>query len=432
MMRYTKELLCAATLMLFVGCGESVRDGGLHTGKYYPSDNSAQGRFIDAGVEGLSYERVTGSTKITQKGGTFSYYFGEELTFKVGNLVLGKMFGSSTITPKELVSYKNLELDTSINSPEVNNRVRLLMSLDSDNNPDNGITISAAMQNAALAWDTPDFNLSESAFTTALQSATKGDITTVVSKAVAKTHFEKSLRCVYSGAYRGSWVLPSGNREGFVGVMIQSNGTIVALGDGQDLNKSDNNPNPNDVIYATGTHDMDTGLYSFSQTYHFDVNLGRIVSSNITDINGTGISQGYNSVKGSFIQDGVAGIYTAQRVGEGKNVADRYTGFGYLNDDGDADNTATDAILGLFTFDISRDGSVVGLIHDARTNEEPALSGTVDYTTGSVHLNLDSGLGHYIEGTLAFDGTLALTWYDANGIKLGYLRGNGCQLQQHD
>ena len=71
------------------------------------------------------------------------------------------------------------------------------------------------------------------------------------------------------------------------------------------------------------------------------------------------------------------------------------------------------------------------MIHDARTNEEPALIGKINFDDGKIHMDLESGLGHYIEGTLAFDGNLSLVWKDANGVKLGYLRGNGCQLQPH-
>jgi len=415
-------------LFLFSGCGESVNNG-THTVKYYTSSSPKTGHFIDSGVDGLEYERYNHATYTTEAGGSFRYNYGEILTFKIGGLVLGKTVGLSTVTPKDIVSYANQELNTSIYAPEVNNRVRLLMSLDEDGNAANGIQISVTTRTQAASWSTPDFNLSESAFTTALHSATNNQITTVVSKSAAETHFASSLRCVYSGAFRGSWILPNQAKDGFVGVMIQSDGNIMALGDGQDI---DGDGVFNEVIYSTGKHNMDTGVYDFNATYNFDVNAGRIVGTNITDINGTGTSQGYNRVRGSFTQDGQTGNYTASRVGSGINTSFRYTGFGYSNSTTAADTPSSDPLLGLFTFDIDRDGKIVGMIHDARTNDEPELSGNIDYNTGLVSIDLKSGLGHTLQGSITFNGLVHLTWYDANHQKLGYIDGIGCQLQTHN
>jgi hypothetical protein len=223
--------------------------------------------------------------------------------------------------------------------------------------------------------------------------------------------------------------LPNQAKEGFVGVMIQSDGNIMALGDGQD---TDGDGVYNDVIYSTGIHNMDTGSYDFNATYNFDVDAGRIIGTNRTDINGTGSSLGYNRVSGSFIQDGQRGNYTASRVGSGINTSYRYTGFGYANATTSQDNPSRDPLLGLFSFDIDRDGKIVGMIHDARTNDEPELLGTLNYNSGVVTIALESGLGHTLEGVISFNGSLHLTWYDANHQKLGYIDGIGCQLQSHN
>ena len=437
------SLLTATALLFstfFVGCGDNFNSDNFAT-KVYPTYPSTTGRFIDAGVEGLNYtiaideSLITPDTAMntTEAGGNFEYLYGEILLFKIGNLTLGKAVALSTITPKDIVSYENLELNTSIYAPEVNNRVRLLISLDTDNDPDNGITISPTMQEQAKSWDTHiDYSLSESAFTTALNAVTKGDIATVATKAEAEAHFAKSLRCVYSGAYRGSWLI-EGKKEGFVGVMIQADGVIVALGDGQDIN---NDGNYSEVIYSKGIHNMDTGYYNFDSTYHFDTEAGRIVSSDLTDINGSGSSQGYNTVNGLFVQvvDGntFEGSYTASRVGEGSDTSYRYTGYGYQNAQGIDAADVNDSILGLFSFDVRNDGNVTGLIHDARTNAEPSLTGNINFQTGEVKLDLNSGLGHTVSGNINFEtnsSNVLLNWYDANGVILGYIQGIGCQLQ---
>ena len=418
------------SLFIFLtGCGSEVQDLSLDTTPITGSPDT--GIFVNS-VEGLEYTRTLAPVvQTTNNASAYSYRAGELINFHIGNLQIGEAIGLSIITPKDIVSYKNLDLNTSIYSSEVNNRVRLLMALDSDGIYSNGIQISQSRREEAQNWSSPDYALNEADFINSVTAATAGDVTLSVTKEEAEIHFAEALRCVYSGAYKGSWIMPSGAKEGFVGVMIQSSGHIVALGDGQDVN---NDGDFSDVIYSTGDHNMDTGSYDFNATYHFDADQGRIVSSNLTNIEGKGTSLGYNKVSGSFIQDGNNGAYTASRVGEGSDTSYRYTGFGYLNQSTNSDDTSSDPILGLFTFDISADGNITGLIHDARTNEEPTLTGTVNFTTGDINMDLNSGEGHTVSGNIDFVNNSAkvyLQWYDANLSKLGYIDGVGCQLQPH-
>jgi len=423
-----------SSLLLLSGCGSEVENLG---GNMQPITGAPdKGTFVSS-VDGLEYTRTLApAVQTTDKSSAYSYRTGEVIKFHIGKLEIGESVGISVLTPKDIVSYQNLDLNTSIYSSEVNNRVRLLMALDSNATLSNGIQISQATRDAAQLWSTPDYAANEADFKTSVEANT--NIILNVTAAQAQTHFTEALRCVYSGAYRGSWLLPSGEKEGFVGVMIQSNGAIVALGDGQNIDNNDSNGDGNyndDVIYATGTHEMDTGYYDFNQTYHFDPIAGRIVDSNITNIEGTGSSQGYNRVSGVFVQDGQNGAYTASRVGAGENPSYRYTGFGRGNPGGIAAADGSDSILGLFTIDINPDGNVTGLIHDARSNEEPTLSGNVDFATGNIELDLNSGLGHTLSGNINFDtnsSNLLIDWNDANGTILGYIQGVGCQLQPHN
>ena len=424
--------------LFFTACGDNF-DNTSYATKVHPSYPIQYGHFIDAGVSGLEYTNSTTTPRITEDGGKYRFTYGDVLTFKVGGLLLGESVGLATITPKEIVSWQNLELNTSIYAPEVNNRVRLLLSLDSDANPANGIDINATTRASAQNWTTPLYDGTEAEFNDAIDIATKGDLNvSSISASDASTHFESSLRCVYSGAYSGNWIFPDETRAGFVGVMIQSDGTIITLGDGQDL---DGDGNYTEYLFARGTHYMDDGYYDFNETGEFNATSGSIVPSSKI-VKGDGESESYNRVVGSFEQKNPdtnqteTGSYEATRVGSGSNVSYRYTGYGF-GLDGDS-NSSNDPILGLFTFDISRDGSVVGLIHDARNNLEPPLKGQVIFhsdNNASIDMNLtypNNGGNYSISGTLAQDGTVNLDWKDDSNTTLGYIGGVGCQLQTHD
>ena len=434
-----KTLLSSLLATFIVGCGDTINTKTYAT-KVHPTYPSVSGNFIDSGVKGLNYTvdmnasaDATRWENFTEDGGVFNYFYGDRILFKVGQLEIGTALGLSVVTPKDIVSYKNLELNTSIYAPEVNNRVRLLMSLDEDSTPANGISISKETRIQAKEWTTPEYNLNENDFTTALNKATNNQLTKIFTKEEAEIHFASSLRCVYSGAYSGKWDLPDGSKDGFVGVMIQSNGTIIALGDGQ-------GPNRDEYLYARGEHDMDNGIYTFSETGQFDPEFGTIVPTPQNKVEGDGESSGYDRVEGSFTQYNPAtdqnetGTYYASRVGQSTNPAYRYTGFGYANSESGIRDPEQN-ILGLFTFDINSGGKIVGLIHDARTNEEPALLGTMDLETFDVEMLLTypDQTTYTIKGTLSQETNFVdLDWFDKDGNNLGYLNGIGCQLQPYN
>lgn len=429
-LKYLNIVLAITLLISLTGCGDNTIENSKK--KHFINSGTPgnyDGVFVDSGVEGLTYTRIGRKPQLTVNGGLFTYQFGETISFSVGNIELGTAIALSTITVQDIVSFSNQELNTSIFAPEVNNRVRFLMTLDADNNPSNGITINSTMRDNAENWDSLNFNQSESNFTTSF-SAISGIIeSSIATKNDAETHFSETLRCVYSGAYSGSWIMPSGKKDGFVGVMIQKDGSIVALGDGQDR---DNTGAP-DVIYAKGRHDMDNGTYNFNDTLHFDPSTGGVVGGSLTDINGSGGSQGYNRVSGVFVQNGQNGAYSATRVGQGTKTAYRYTGYGFgLDSDS---NISNNPMLGLFTFDVSTDGNITGMIHDARTNIEPVLTGTAEFVDGNVSIELYFGSEkHTIKGQISFDSnnSINLDWKDSSGTALGYISGIGCQLQPHN
>lgn len=128
------------------------------------------GVFIDSAVEGLHYQTPThsGTTSID---GEFEYINGESVTFSIGGIILGSATGATQITPFDLFGLTppstELELRAELKSGEVSdfsrvaNIARLLVSLDNDNNPDNGIDLTGwdtALANASLSFDANLFN----------------------------------------------------------------------------------------------------------------------------------------------------------------------------------------------------------------------------------------------------------------------------------
>ncbi|GAB0056714.1 hypothetical protein SIID45300_01025 [Candidatus Magnetaquicoccaceae bacterium FCR-1] len=108
-----------------------------------PQADVGVGYFLDSAVGGITYyaDDIEGQTDAQ---GRFTYHPGEKIVFKLGNLVLGQVLtgeGASVIvTPVDLASGST----GTINDNILTNLLRLLQTLDSDGNPDNGITISPA------------------------------------------------------------------------------------------------------------------------------------------------------------------------------------------------------------------------------------------------------------------------------------------------
>lgn len=122
------RLSCLLTVMGLFGCG-----GGSS------SSNTNTGVFVDSAVEGLNYKTDTLSG-ITGPNGEFQYKTGETVTFSIGDVVIGSVVGDAIISPLHLGTIFN-EAD-----PATINISRLLQSLDSDGNLDNGIQITTEIR----------------------------------------------------------------------------------------------------------------------------------------------------------------------------------------------------------------------------------------------------------------------------------------------
>ncbi|MEO9480924.1 MAG: hypothetical protein ABJO28_10105 [Maribacter dokdonensis] len=98
------------------------------------------GKFIDAAVQGLFFETAT-QNGVTNENGEFSYVEGEEITFKVGEVVLGSVIAKEEITPIDIA--KVADASASIESPIAKNIAAFLQTLDDDQDHTNGINLKA-------------------------------------------------------------------------------------------------------------------------------------------------------------------------------------------------------------------------------------------------------------------------------------------------
>jgi hypothetical protein len=185
MYRFKKQIWFTATLLLtLTACGGS---GGGDGTTATATETVSTGVFIDSAVEGLQYETATQSGT-TNSLGEYDYLAGETVTFSIGGIVLGSTIAGPVVTPLSLVPDA-----TSATNPVVTNIVRLLLSLDSDGDTDNGITISSEVTTAAndLAVDFSVADLSaDDGITNLLNNL---PTLTLVSESVAQNHFNQTL-----------------------------------------------------------------------------------------------------------------------------------------------------------------------------------------------------------------------------------------------
>lgn len=122
----------------------------------YMLSHPSRGHFIDSPVEGLTFQTPTHSN-LTDESGAFDYFPEETVTLSIGDYVLGSTVAAKKISPLDM-----FEMADTTNT-EVGNMARLLQSLDSDADPDKGISITPdvveyleqAMDN--LGYDSFDF-----------------------------------------------------------------------------------------------------------------------------------------------------------------------------------------------------------------------------------------------------------------------------------
>jgi outer membrane protein OmpA-like peptidoglycan-associated protein len=133
-----KLLLVTLPVIFLIGCGGSSNNN---------SSPTLTGTFIDSPVSGLEYSTPSKSGT-TDSSGHFQYKNGEVVTFSIGGIIIGQSVGDNQITPLDLVEGANDAFDST-----VSNILRFLQSLDSDCNPDNGISITSTISDEVFGRD---------------------------------------------------------------------------------------------------------------------------------------------------------------------------------------------------------------------------------------------------------------------------------------
>ena len=149
----------AAVVAIAAGGLGGGKGGGSYSSSSSEASNTNQntptqtGILLDSAVGGVSYKTSSNLYGLTNTNGQFQYRIGDEVTFTVGETVLGEVKGGELITPVELAGTNNTA------DRRVINISRLLQSLDQDGDPFNGISISPATRSMlaqqAFKFDIP-------------------------------------------------------------------------------------------------------------------------------------------------------------------------------------------------------------------------------------------------------------------------------------
>lgn len=191
---FTKKILTPAAFVLLLsacggGGGSDSTNAGTGTPPATPTPTTpSTGIFEDAVVSGLSYQTPTRSGT-TNAAGEYDYLPGESVTFSIGGITLGSSLAGPVVTPLSLVNGA-----TDATDPTVTNIVRLLLTLDDNGDPSDGINISSATA-AATANQSVDFtaaDLASDAGMVALLPLLPGT-PPLVDATTAQAHFSATL-----------------------------------------------------------------------------------------------------------------------------------------------------------------------------------------------------------------------------------------------
>ena len=165
------------------GCG-----GGSGSSDTLDNSTVMTGRFIDNEVMNLRYVTETQSG-YTNENGEYKYKPKEVVTFSIGELKF------PTVTAKGIITPLTLAYTDNINDQQSVNISRLLLSLDVDGNPENGIEISSLAKSVAVKID---FDVSPNEFTNNTDVVNlvnnSGSINRqLITPLEAKEHLEKSI-----------------------------------------------------------------------------------------------------------------------------------------------------------------------------------------------------------------------------------------------
>ncbi|MEE8618246.1 MAG: adhesin [Nitrosomonadaceae bacterium] len=181
-------LISVALAMGLVACSGG---NGSSSGGGKPATGPTTGKLTNAAVSGVAYSTSSKMAGITDDRGIYNYNHGDTVEFKLGSLILGKVKAAAIVTPIDLAGDSNTRLQ---------NLLVLLQSLDSDNDPGNGISIPTNAAAAVSASINLDSDPTAFASSSALQGVRKagGVAGEVKTAAEAKAHFLSQAMSLFS------------------------------------------------------------------------------------------------------------------------------------------------------------------------------------------------------------------------------------------
>lgn len=226
MKHYQQLLLASATAALLSACGGSSSSSSPSKNPT-PTTKTTTGVLSDSPVDGVSYTTRSG-TGVTQNGGKFDYIVGDEITFSLGEFVLGSYkptHADETVTPVELTKAITDDTDRDF---AITNLLVLLQSLDTDGDPSNGIDIDPAVlltEGSLTLTDDPATFAANPALIAALPEGGS-----VVSPEDANEHFNAQRAKDLAGIYYASdfhAVLRINSDGGYtVGQLVEDDGAM--------------------------------------------------------------------------------------------------------------------------------------------------------------------------------------------------------------
>lgn len=348
------------------------------------------GVFKDSNVAGLSYESGVHKGK-TNAAGKFRYEEGEDVSFSLGKIEFGSGLGKPVMTPVDLVENGKLT-DTA-----VVNRVRLLMMLDKDNTPGNGIEISQKVQDKANDWDAVDFtatNFLNEVNTIQIDATAEDGVAHALPDAdAAIAHLKTSLLCTYAGAYVGGY---TGSESGNIAFMVDPVSANVKGSSFNPENEVSVDVNNIAVIDYDNELEFESGEDSAKKF------SGKLSST--------------DKMQGSWANvsdEALTGDFTADRIGGANNAVYRYA-VSFSGSD-----------KGLYTFDVASDNKVTGTSYSVSSKEQSTLTGTLTDNTLTVTVADGTEINGIVDETTL---TLGGVWSNVSDLTAGNFTGSGCKL----
>ena len=158
-------LVLPASTLLIVGCGGgSATDTPVATGQAF---------YIDSAVSGVDYS-CGAHSGVTGQNGEFTFEVGHDCTFSLDKIKLRNVAADQLENAKE-IQEKNIDV------------ARVLLSLDADHNPDNGISIDGSIVKSLINFGMTKFEDIINEWSAVIPGFS------LVSDGVAKAHLIKSI-----------------------------------------------------------------------------------------------------------------------------------------------------------------------------------------------------------------------------------------------